>query len=77
MRVPPNEVEELQPGRAVSTAYVRQLVKRLRRAAGIERDISPHTCRCTAITRYLRATGNLELTRKPARHANIQTTVQI
>ena len=69
--------EELQPGRAISTTYVRQLVKRLGKVAGVERDISPHTLRHTAITRYLRATGNLELTRKFARHANIQTTARI
>ena len=71
------EGDELQPGRAVSTVYVRQLVKRLGRQAGIERDISPHALRHTAITRYLRATGNLELTRKYARHANMQTTARI
>ena len=69
--------EELQPGRAISTVYVRQLVKRLGREAGIERDISPHTLRHTAVTRFLRATGNLELARKYARHANIQTTARI
>jgi integrase/recombinase XerD len=69
--------EELQPGRAVSTVYVRQLVKRLGRAAGIERSISPHTLRHTAITRYLRTTGNLELSRQFARHSHIQTTAHI
>ena len=71
------EEERLSPGRAISTVYVRQLVKRLGLAAGIERDISPHTLRHTAITRYLRANGNLELTRKFARHSNIQTTARI
>lgn len=71
------EGNELQPGRQISTVYVRQLVKRLGREAGLERSISPHTLRHTAITRYLRATGNLELTRKFARHANLQTTARI
>ncbi len=71
------EDDELQPGSMVSAPYVRQFVKRLGREAGIERGISPHTLRHTAITRYLRATGNLELTRKFARHANIQTTARI
>lgn len=69
--------QPLQPGRPVSATYVRELVKRLARAAEIERPISPHTLRHTAVTRYLRATGNLELTRKFARHAHISTTAQI
>lgn len=69
--------ERLQPGKPVSATYVRQLVKRLARSAQITRDISPHTLRHTAVTRYLRATGNLELTRKFARHARIDTTARI
>lgn len=69
--------QSLRPGKPVSATYARELVKRLGRAAQIERPISPHTLRHTAITRYLRATGNLELTRKFARHAHISTTAQI
>ena len=69
--------QQLEPGQPISTVYVRQLVKRLAARAGLGRNISPHTLRHTAITRYLRATGNLELTRKFARHANIQTTARI
>jgi hypothetical protein len=53
--------QSLRPGKPVSATYARELVKRLGRAAQIERPISPHTLRHTAITRYLRATGNLEL----------------
>jgi len=68
------EGQDLQPGRPLSTGYVNQLVKRLAARAGIERNISPHTLRHTAFTRYLRATGNLELARKYARHAHISTT---
>ncbi len=69
--------QPLRPGKPVSATYLRELVKRLGKAAQIQRPISPHTLRHTAITRYLRATGNLELTRKFARHAHISTTAQI
>lgn len=71
------EDQQLQPGKPVSTNYVRGLVKRLAAKAGIERSISPHTLRHTFATRFLRATGNLELTRKALRHARIQTTADI
>lgn len=69
--------QRLEPGRPLSTGYLRQLVKRLGRRAGIQRNISPHTLRHTAITRFLRACGNLELTRKFARHEHVQTTSRI
>ena len=71
------EGQLLVPGKPVSTNYVRGLVKRLALKAGIERNISPHTLRHTFATRFLRATGNLELTRKALRHARIQTTAEI
>ena len=67
----------MERGRAVSTGYVRQLVKRLAARAGLEKMVSPHTLRHTFATRFLRATGNLELTRKALRHARIQTTAEI
>ena len=69
--------QKLQRGQAVSTGYVRQLVKRIAGRAGIEKMVSPHTLRHTFATRFLRATGNLELTRKALRHARIQTTAEI
>ena len=71
------ESQKLEPGKSVSTNYVRQLVKRLAEKAGIEKNVSPHTLRHTFATRLLRATGNLELTRKALRHARIQTTAKI
>ncbi len=52
-------------------------MKRLALKAGIERNISPYTLRHTFATRFLQATGNLELTRKALRHARIQTTAEI
>ena len=68
--------QELEPGRPVSTEYVRQLVHRLAQRAGIATRVTPHTLRHTFATRLLRVTGNVELTRKALRHANIQTTIE-
>jgi hypothetical protein len=67
----------LEPGRALNARYVRQLLDRKAREAGIERHISPHTLRHTFATHLLRATGNLELTRKALRHAQITTTAAV
>jgi len=71
------EGQQLEPGKRLQASYVRNAVKRLGRRAGLGDRLHPHLLRHTAITRYLRGTGNLELTRKFARHANIQTTAQI
>jgi hypothetical protein len=67
----------LAPGRQVATAYVRQFVKRAGVKAGLRMDVHPHLLRHTAITRYLRANRDLELTRKFARHADITTTARV
>lgn len=72
-----DEGQELVRGKRLQPAYVRNMVKRVGRKVGLGNRLHPHLLRHTAITRYLRATGNLELTRKFARHANIQTTAQI
>jgi len=68
--------QALEPGRPISTEYVRQLVHRLARRAGIPTRVTPHTLRHTFATRLLRVTGKVELTRKALRHANIQTTIE-
>jgi site-specific recombinase XerD len=70
-----DEGQALEPGRPLSTEYVRQLVRRMADRAGIESRVTPHTLRHTFVTRLLRTTGNLELTRKALRHSHIQTTV--
>ena len=67
----------LAPGRALNPRYVRDLVGRLARRAGLERRVTPHTLRHTFATHLLRQTGNLELTRKALRHARITTTAAI
>lgn len=68
---------ELVPGRALASAYVRSMVKQAGRQAQLEVDIHPHLLRHWAITRYLRANRDLELTRRFARHADITTTARI
>jgi len=67
----------LAPGGALSARYVGQLLDRKAAEAGIERHISPHTLRHTFATHLLRKTGNLELTRKALRHAQITTTATV
>lgn len=67
---------DLQPGRAVSHSYIRKMIKRQGRKAHLP-DIHPHLLRHTAITRYLRANRDLELTRRFARHSHVSTTSRI
>lgn len=69
--------KELAPGRPLNPRYVRQLVPRIARTAGLPRRVTPHTLRHTFATHLLRQTGNLELTRKALRHARITTTAMI
>ncbi len=64
---------DLEPGRPVSDVYVRRMVKRQGLQAGLT-GLHPHLLRHTAITRYLRANRDLELTRKFARHSRVSTT---
>jgi integrase len=66
--------QELRPGKALGTRYVEQLVARLAQRADLPGRVTPHTLRHTFATRLLRATGNLEVTRKALRHARVQTT---
>lgn len=68
---------DLQPGRAVSHVYVRQMIKRQGVKAGLGEGVHPHLLRHTAITRYLRTNRDLELTRRFARHALVSTTSRI
>lgn len=69
--------QALVPGRVIHASYVAVLLDRLADQAGIEHHISPHTLRHTFATRLLRATGNLEATRKALGHASADTTSRI
>lgn len=63
-------------GTKLKTAYLRELVKRKARTAGVQEwaKVSPHTLRHTFATDLLRRTGNLELVRRALGHSDISTT---
>ena len=61
-------------GKRMSPRSVQQLVKRLAAAAGIERQVTPHTFRHTSATRSYRATGNLRIVQANLGHARLETT---
>jgi integrase/recombinase XerD len=61
-------------GDELDSRYVREMVKRLARKAGIEKDVHPHLLRHTMATDLLRATKNLRLVQKALGHSNITTT---
>lgn len=68
---------ELVPGEAMYPAYVRAFVKKAGQAAGLDVDLHPHLLRHWAVTRFLRANTDLEMTRQFARHADVTTTARV
>lgn len=68
---------ELTPGKSLSPRQVRVALGRAGEEAGLAMHVHPHLLRHFAVTRYLRANGNLELTRKFARHSDVQTTARV
>lgn len=64
-------------GTRVKTSYMRAMVKRKARQAGIQgwEEVSPHTLRHSYATDLLRDCGCLETVRKALGHADIQTTL--
>lgn len=65
---------ELVPGKALDSRYVRDLVKRLARAAGIEQDVHPHMLRHTALTNLYDKTRDLRLVQDVAGHTTSRMT---
>jgi integrase/recombinase XerD len=70
----------LFPGREggqVSTRYMREMVKRMARKAGVAEGgrVSPHTLRHTFATDLYRETTNLRLIQKALGHSDISTTM--
>ncbi len=55
--------------------YLRQMVDRLAKKAGIEKNISPHTLRHTFATDLYRETKNIRLVQKALGHADLSTTM--
>jgi len=61
-------------GRGIQPRYLRQMVKRVARSLGIEKDVHPHMLRHTFATDLYRQTANLRLTQKALGHSSITTT---
>jgi site-specific recombinase XerD len=61
-------------GQLILDRYLRRMVKRLAKKAGIFKDVHPHTLRHTFATDLLRQTKNLRLTQKALGHAHISST---
>lgn len=65
---------KLVPGKALDSRYVRDLVKRLARQAGITREVHPHMLRHTALTRLYNETHDLKLVSMVAGHSTTKMT---
>ena len=65
---------ELHPGEPLNPRYIRALVTRLARKAGIEKQVTPHVLRHTAATRMLKAAGDVRRVQEFLGHANVGTT---
>lgn len=61
-------------GERLNDRYVRAMVKRKARQAGIDKDVHPHTLRHSFATDLYRESKNLRLVQKALGHASIQTT---
>lgn len=62
-------------GGAINDRYMREMVKRLAKKAGIEKDIHPHTLRHTFATDLYRETKNIRLVQKALGHSDLSTTM--
>jgi integrase len=65
---------ELVPGRALNPAYVRALVARLAKQAGITRRVHPHMLRHTALTALYDKTRDLRMVQTVAGHTTSRMT---
>lgn len=70
------EGQELRPGDVLSDSYVRAMVRREGKKAGIA-GCHPHQLRQAAIMRALRVSGDLALTQQTARHGSQATTMRL
>lgn len=62
-------------GERLDDRYLRAMVKRLARKAGIIKDVHPHTLRHTFATDLYRETKNIRLIQKALGHADLSTTM--
>lgn len=64
----------LEPGQKLHSSYVRDMVKRLAKRAGIDRRVHPHMLRHTALTAVYDKTQDLRLTQHLAGHSSSSIT---
>lgn len=62
-------------GKPIHSAYLRCMVKRYGRKAGVPKDLHPHALRHTFATDLFRATKNIRLVQKALGHADLSTTM--
>lgn len=62
-------------GERLDDRYLRQLVKRLAKKAGIEKDVHPHMLRHSFATDLFRQSKNIRLVQKALGHADLSTTM--
>ena len=65
---------EFRPGRVLNSRYVRAMIKRYAKAAGIEKRVYPHLLRHSALTRIYDGTQDIRLVQEVAGHQDIKTT---
>jgi site-specific recombinase XerD len=62
-------------GKPINDRYVRALVKRLAKKAGIDKDIHPHTLRHTFATDLYRDSKNILMVQKALGHSDLSSTM--
>ena len=62
-------------GKKLDNRYVQDMVKRYAKKAGIEKNVSPHTCRHTFASDLLRQTKNIRMVQKALGHNQLNTTM--
>ena len=70
----PGVVFSTREGETLDPSYVRKMVKRYGRRAGIAKTISPHTLRHSFASDLLRQNPNIRIVQKALGHANLATT---
>lgn len=62
-------------GNRINDRYLRAMVKRRAKIAGIDKDVHPHLLRHTFATDLLKATKNIRLVQKAMGHASLSSTM--
>lgn len=62
-------------GKPINARYIRAMVKREAKQAGISKDVHPHMLRHTFATKLYRQTKNIRLTQKALGHSDLSTTM--